>query len=83
MPEGHPGARLDLDEHRLVSITRDDVDLTGLAAPVALENGVAALHEMVRGELFAPCTEDVFRGHGHLHDEDGVTAHERSGAVTE
>ena len=74
MPEGRPGARLDFDEHRLVAVARDDVDLTRRAAPVALEDGVPALHEMVGGELLASCAEDVFRGHGHLHDEDGATA---------
>ncbi len=52
-----PVTGLDFDEHDLVSIPHDQVDLTGTAVPIASNEDVAQSFQEILRELFSLATE--------------------------
>src|SRR5690606_3303943 len=56
--------RLDLDEHELVAVERDDVELTGVPAPVAVQDRPPELLEPLCGPLLSSPSDGVLGTHG-------------------
>jgi hypothetical protein len=62
-----PGARpgLDLADHQHVAVTGDDVDLTDVAAPVAVENGQPGAAQVCDGNVLAVLPQAVLGEQPH------------------
>jgi hypothetical protein len=52
--EGRAGAQLHLDKDEGIAVAQDQVELAVTGAVVALDEGVAALLEILEGEILAP-----------------------------
>src|SRR5690554_5153177 len=74
MPERHARAGLDFDERGLSAIERDHVDLTLIAAPIAVENRVARVYQERGGELFPASPQFIFCSHDHLRHRGWLLA---------
>ncbi len=82
MAEPAPGPCLDLDEHELVAVERDDVQLAGMPAPVPVQDRPSELFEPLCGPLLSSPSDGVLGTHGTTSGHQGAAGWAQSGRST-
>ena len=68
VPESLAPARLDLDDHEVAAARHDEVDLSHVVAPVAVQHAVSARFQVARRALFSGASAHILVSHAEQTD---------------